>query len=232
LNEALFAAYVSLFIFTAGIMFLYYRRTKEASREYVRARTALDDMILSFNKDLRTQEEKIRETADKSEQATSENRRIVEGIKSDIAGIEAQLMNLVNTRESLVGNYDALRKNVDDLMSQRIEILERVGELESLKRVVEIPSTTMDLAIPIRREEALAPLTETELTILNLLANEGDRTAPQIKQRIGLTREHTARLMKNLFSRGYVERRTDRMPYVYRLKKEMGELLGNQRTET
>jgi hypothetical protein len=31
--------------------------------------------------------------------------------------------------------------------------------------------------------------------------------------------------MKNLYARGYVERRTDRIPYVYRLNKNVEDFL-------
>jgi len=64
-----------------------------------------------------------------------------------------------------------------------------------------------------------------------LLVSEGEKTASKIRERIGLTREHTARLMKSLYSRGYIERRTDKMPYVYRLKDEMKDILTHQNTE-
>jgi hypothetical protein len=210
-------------------MYLYFKRTREATIEYVRAKTVLDDIILSFNKDLKMQEEDIRDVADGSKKASLENRQIIEEIKSEISEIMNQLMNLTKTKKSLLDNYDVVQKNVDDLMSQRMIILEKLRELKSSKDTVELADTTIKLAIPIRKEDALAPLTETELKILNLLAIEGNKTAPQIKGRIHLTREHTARLMKKLFSDGYVERKTSKIPYVYLLNKEMEELLGTKR---
>ena len=82
-------------------------------------------------------------------------------------------------------------------------------------------------AFPLKRERALAPLTPTELKVLEILSTEGDKTVREIRSRIGLTREHTGRLMKSLYDKGYVERRTDRIPYVYRIKKEMEEMLRN-----
>jgi hypothetical protein len=210
-------------------MYLYFKRTREATIEYVRAKTVLDDIILSFNKDLKMVEEDIRDVADGSKNASLENRRIIEEIKLDISEIMNQLMNLIKTKRSLLDNYDVVQKNVDDLMSQRMIILEKLRELKSSKDIVELVDIPRKLAIPIRKEDALAPLTETELKILNLLAIEGNKTAPQIKGRIHLTREHTARLMKKLFSDGYVERKTGKIPYVYLLNKEMEELLGTKR---
>ena len=83
----------------------------------------------------------------------------------------------------------------------------------------------IETVIPIRKEKALAPLTETELSVLNILATEGAKTAPEIRDRIKLTREHTARLMKKLYEAGYLERDTRKMPYAYRIKKEMLRIL-------
>ena len=34
--------------------------------------------------------------------------------------------------------------------------------------------------------------------------------------------------MKNLYDKGYVERRTDRIPYVYRIKEEMRRILSKE----
>ena len=90
------------------------------------------------------------------------------------------------------------------------------------------PSLPARSAIPLRRERALAPLTPTELKVLEILSVEGDKTVREIRNRIGLTREHTGRLMKSLYDKGYVERRTDKIPYVYRIKKEMEDMLSNQ----
>ncbi len=71
----------------------------------------------------------------------------------------------------------------------------------------------------------MAQLTATELRVLEILANEEQKTAPEIKSEIGLTREHTARLMKKLYQKGYVERDEGKTPYAYRIKEEMRKIL-------
>jgi biotin operon repressor len=58
--------------------------------------------------------------------------------------------------------------------------------------------------------------TETEAKVLRLLA-EGPRTSAQIKEEVGRSREHTARLMKALFDRGLVIRNDRNKPYVYEI---------------
>jgi hypothetical protein len=58
--------------------------------------------------------------------------------------------------------------------------------------------------------------TETEAKVLHLLA-QGPRTSAQIKEEVGRSREHTARLMKALFDRGLVIRNDRNKPYVYEI---------------
>jgi predicted transcriptional regulator len=58
--------------------------------------------------------------------------------------------------------------------------------------------------------------TETETKVLLLLA-KGARTSAQIKDEVGRSREHTARLMKALFERGLVVRNDRNKPYVYEI---------------
>ena len=58
--------------------------------------------------------------------------------------------------------------------------------------------------------------TETEVKVLRLLA-QGPKTSAQIKEAVGRSREHTARLMKLLFDRGLVVRNDRNKPYVYEI---------------
>jgi predicted transcriptional regulator len=58
--------------------------------------------------------------------------------------------------------------------------------------------------------------TETEAKVLRLLA-QGPRTSTQIKEEVGRSREHTARLMKGLFDRGLVIRNDRNKPYLYEI---------------
>jgi len=229
--ETLLIIYFFLFTLTSCIIFLYYRRIKEGSREYFRAKNVLDDIILSFNRDIQRQEEKIQATTDKSEKLSSENLQIREEINSKIVGIRVQLEELLKTKDSLLGGYEDLKKKVEEVLAQQSELFRKITEQKLLGEEIRMPETSLELAIPIRKERALGSLTETELKILELLAAEGEKTAPQIKEEVKLTREHTARLMKNLYVRGFIERKTDTIPYLYRLKNEMKDILKRQKTE-
>ena len=227
MDDTAFVVYLFLFTFTAMIVTIYYKRTREVSREFVRAKTVLEDVILSFTRDLQVQQEGMQEVADRSEKAWTENALTIEKLGSEVLHMRNEVRDLAESRQEILKEFELLTKRVDDLAPRRAEVFGEVGVFESLGREVGVSPVGVAPSIPIRREQTLAPLTETELKILQLLDVDGDKTAPQIRNVIGLTREHTARLMKKLYVGGYIERRTTRIPYVYTLRKEMKNVLGS-----
>jgi len=62
-------------------------------------------------------------------------------------------------------------------------------------------------------------LDETQLTAVRLLA-EGPKNTRQITDALKKSREHTARVMKELFDRGLVQRSATTKPFVYQLTDE------------
>ena len=77
----------------------------------------------------------------------------------------------------------------------------------------------------------MSALTETEVVVLEMLSAEGPKTAPEIKDRVRLSREHTARLMKKLYEKGYLERATGKIPFKYSIKEEMKKFLNKAESE-
>jgi hypothetical protein len=59
-------------------------------------------------------------------------------------------------------------------------------------------------------------LDETEISVIKLL-DAKPRSSVEIKELIGKSREHAARLMKTLFDSGLVTRDTSKKPFVYQL---------------
>ena len=130
--------------------------------------------------------------------------------------------------EKFSGQLEEMKSEVKGIQEAQDKVMQKLGEIEKIKQEVYVPELKIEAAIPIKREKALAPLTETELMVLETIGKEGEKTAPEIREKIGLTREHTARLMKKLYKDGYLERDTHKMPYVYRLKEEMQKILNRR----
>ena len=69
----------------------------------------------------------------------------------------------------------------------------------------------------------MAALTDTEITVLEMLSKEGPKTAPEIKERVQLSREHTARLMKKLYEEGYLGEGSGQNSFQVQHQKRNGE---------
>ena len=218
------AIYIFLFLSTSSMTLFYYLKIRQASKEYLKAKRALDDIVISFNKELQIEEEKFKEIAQKNDVKIDKALDAVARIEPKITNLEDRLKKIEESTENIAQEQVVLKRKIDSSLKQETEpvketILTSVTTNGQESNIYSIPP------IPLKREKALSALTDTEVKILELLANQEEKTAIQIRNEIKLTREHTARLMKKLFISGYIERRTDRTPYVYRLKKEMEGLL-------
>lgn len=69
--------------------------------------------------------------------------------------------------------------------------------------------------------DVLKNLTDTEVEVLSIIEERGEASASEIRRHINKTREHTARLLKKLYDKGYIDRNSSRMPYRYYVRKEL-----------
>jgi len=207
----------------------YYRRLRQARREYEEARGAVEDIVLSFNRQFRREGEKLETLAYKVEAVGSKSDRVL-GMMGDVERrmsiAEGKVSAESEGRERLAARLDEVETKARDMMASQEAVTAKIVNIEQQARQFSaVPEASLEGAIPIRRDKALAQLTGTEVAVLEMLASEGPKTAPQIKERVRLSREHTARLMKKLYEEGYVERETSKIPFKYSAKKEMEKLL-------
>ena len=130
--------------------------------------------------------------------------------------------------DSMSTRFSVVDTRIIDLMAKTEVMSSRLGlsQPASQSHVVSIPSSS-SLMRANRPSEAVKAVvaatatpvgegTETETKVLRLLA-DGPRTSAQIKEEVGRSREHTARMMKALFDRGLVIRNDRNKPYVYEI---------------
>jgi DNA-binding MarR family transcriptional regulator len=86
---------------------------------------------------------------------------------------------------------------------------------ELVKEAPRVPQVQLT-SVPVVRPRAVTSLDATEVTVIKLLG-EKPRSSVEIKELVGKSREHTARLMKSLFDRGFVTRDDSNRPFVYQL---------------
>ena len=264
---------VVLSVFSVYTVNEYVNRLRKAQGEYEKAKDSVEDIVISFNRELKREADKIENVAYKVEGTLSKAdvslrkteiiEKRIEPIENEVNEISTQVANLNSTFEAIMSNnekviekmtsLDLENKSLDFAMSNekiaqvnsKVETVEssqeelkrKISELEEQIRKLttepEIGNASTDVistmpVMPIRRDKALAFLTVTEVEVLEFLVSEGPKTAPEIKEEVKLSREHTARLMKKLYEEGYLERETGKLPFKYSVKKEMENLLRNQ----
>jgi len=214
-----------------GILWVRGKGTRELSKHFVKA----------FNERLTRNESQI----EVLRQDTSENTMAINKL---IRREEVRGARIDDLEKSLILSLEAIRKVLHHTIAyeeklRSLEVRLKQIEAEGLKdQVQEIMKELKDLASKFENLQALLPeelskeakekvileeggvlskLTPTEMKVLKMLASEGAKTSRQIEQVLGKTREHTARLMKKLYVEGYVERNSERLPYVYRINERI-----------
>jgi len=194
------------------ILIAYVMKTLRVSREYTKAKNIIEEVILSFNKDVDALKNKIDKLDSKIQSLQIPE---IDHVKSEIKSLSSKIKELQDQYSILEERISEIKTSIDKLSKMSQSVTDRNKSLP------------IEPIFPLKKETIFS-LTPTELRILEILATEGDKTVREIRNRIGLTREHTGRLMKNLYDKGYIERRTNRIPYVYRIKKEMKEFLAKK----
>lgn len=234
--DLLLIAAILLLLVALGASVIYHRRIRKVEEEYGKARNVVNDVITSFNSQLETQRKKLATVAQKTEVLSSQT----EGVTRSITGYEKQSANFAHKLDTVLDSEGKVATQIQELSEkvQKVDenqkdISRRFEELGKTRPgTMAMPRASIEAAIPIRKEKALAPLTETELNVLEILAEEGRMPAPEIQGRLRLTREHTSRLMKKLYVDGYLERDTRKMPYFYSIKEEMLKILKKRAAKT
>ncbi|MEM1539383.1 MAG: MarR family transcriptional regulator [Candidatus Bathyarchaeia archaeon] len=231
-----FIIVLSILFFGVAVGFAveYYRNLAKIREEYSRAKGVFNDIILSFSRELKRVAEnletiafKVEASSVRSDEAVSRANALEEKVKT----LEDKAKRILDDWDKLVMRLEEVERQTRDIAASHRELATKVSLVEEKAKQTPL-EPGIETVIPIRRERALAHLTETELAVLEMLAMEGPKTAPEIKERIKLSREHTARLMKKLYEEGYLERDTSKIPFKYSVKKEMEKLLRKSETET
>jgi len=215
----------------------YYRQVRKAQKEYQKAKGIVEDIVLSFNRELKREADRLELIAFKVEGNSAKadtSLRKIESVEKKMAPIEDQIsaillgrIDITSNVTSILSELTGLETKIKDIeASQEVIKVKVAGFEEQIQKVSStVPEINSEPVILIKRDKAMAALTDTEIAVLEMLSSEGPKTAPEIKDRVHHSREHTARLMKKLYEEGYLEREVEKIPFSYRIKKEMETLL-------
>jgi len=220
---------------TVGAALEYYRQIRKAQKEYEKAREAVEDIVLSFNRELKREADKLDIMAFRVEGSASKadtSLKKADIVEKKIAPLEGQVKVISENNVNILARLTDVDTKIHDAEASHETLKTKLTALdEQVQKFSTMPEVRSEAVIPIRRDKAIAALTDTELAVLEMLSTEGSKTAPEIKERVHLSREHTARLMKKLYEEGYLERETGKIPFKYSVKKEMEKLLKKTETE-
>jgi DNA-binding MarR family transcriptional regulator len=218
-SDVLLMSTVFLLILACVATVLYYRRIKGARAKYEEARDVVGDVVVSFSKQLQRHEEQLEKANYRVEGLSARSENVVlkvEELGKQTSDLALKVANTSEVQYRLTKDIEDMKAGLNDMRKAQEDIIKQVSETSEAK---------VEAAIPIKREHALAPLTETELRVLEFIAEGGEKTAPEIRDLTGLTREHSARLVKKLYEEGYLERDTGKTPFRYHVKDEMLKIL-------
>jgi chromosome segregation ATPase len=226
-----------LSIVTVVASVAYYREVRKAQREYEKAKGVIEDLVLSFGRELKHDADKLELVASKIDEnsARADNSlRKVETLERRMAPLENQVsiisknkIDVTSNMTNILSGLEGLESKLKDIEATQEMLKVKVGGFEEqIQKVAFLPAEfRTEPVMPIKRDKAMAALTGTEVIVLEFLSSEGPKTAPEIKERVKLSREHTARLMKKLYEEGYLEREVGKIPFRYSIKNEMEKLL-------
>ena len=215
--EMLFTT-LSLFVVMIVGSYIVYQRVVMAQEEYEDSKDAVRNISSGFTRQVKRMESEL------------------DRIESEALQAKYMANEAMNSGQ---GTGDATLKGLEKVkeLSDRVDIIETSiesmrGDLQKIasqpRIVQQVPVTA---PIPVEGDNILQQITGTELEVLKMIVDLGEGTVPEIKGVIGKTREHTARLLKKLYEKGYIDRNTSSMPYRYSIRKEIRELIMGQNEE-
>lgn len=204
---------VALFLVILAASYIFHQRIKMAQTEYEESKSTVRNITLGFTR----QVNKMETDLDRIEREASSARYMAdEALKATRGGSDATLKGLEKVK-GLSERVDTIEKSIQDMRTD-------LTRLATQPRMAPA-ATRVDAPIPVQGEDIFQQLTETEMEVLEMIVDLGEGTVPEIRDKIDRTREHTARLLKKLYDRGFIDRNTSGMPYRYSIRKEIRDLI-------
>jgi chaperonin cofactor prefoldin len=198
--------------------YIVYQRVVMAQEEYEDSKDAVRNISSGFTRQVKRMESEL----DRIESEALQAKYMAnEAMNSGQGTGDATLKGLEKVKE-LSDRVDTIETSIESMRGD-------LQKIASQPRIVQqVPVTA---PIPVEGDNILQQITGTELEVLKMIVDLGEGTVPEIKDVIGKTREHTARLLKKLYEKGYIDRNTSSMPYRYSIRKEIRELIMGQNEE-
>ena len=203
----------AFFILTMVASYIFYQRIKLAQAEYDDSKQTVRGITMVFTRQVKKMETELvnieRETLQAKYLA---NQAIRQNRGTSLNPKDSQEITQLNNRvQRIEENIDTMKQELTKLASQPRAAPRRQNDVAA--------------PIPVQGADILQQITETELDVLRIIVDLGEGSVPDIRDKIGKTREHTSRLLKKLYDNGYIDRNTSSMPYRYHIRPEIKGLI-------
>jgi predicted transcriptional regulator len=207
-----------LIILSIIFTFSFYSKLRSATREYEISKDLVKAVTMTAKISIDKQKKQIEEIEYELENVQSQieqNRGSLEYNQDKMDIILKNIISILKMNKRMSESIMTLNEKINS------EIISRQNDVKKPIQVIrkENPENRSQYSADVKTQEF--NLTLTEQSIVQVLLNEGPKTAPQIQSNIGKTREHTSRLLKKLWQEGYIDRETHSIPYRYRPSNEL-----------
>ena len=234
-SDAVTIALSILFGLVLTLVLQYYGKVRAISEHYREAREVVGAIVLRFKNELEQQGRRIENIDNeiallRSERARDQIEEKDKNLGFRIEEIGKRIAQIEDSQQPVTQELTELRNAFEDLLETQEQIRSQLEMLDERYRGL-LPEMEAEQITPIVSNKFLSELNPTELQILHVLVTEGAKSATEVQQLIGKTREHAARLMKKLYDQGLVEREETKRPYRYAASKKIKELIKNPPNE-
>jgi len=139
---------------TVGAALEYYRQIRKAQREYEKAKEAVEDVILSFNRELKREADKLEIMAFKVEGSASKadtGLKRIDAIEKKIAPFEAQVNAISENNASISARLTDVDTKMRDIGASHENLKTKITALdEQVQKFLTIPEVRSEAVIPIK----------------------------------------------------------------------------------
>ena len=214
-----------LWLSTLSFTNLYVRRLRAVAREYSESRLIIESIVATskhrsdqLSREIKNLEAQIKGTQASADQMISATSQLSERVEETLKALQKSNP----PEQGILDNIFRLQKELERLRDAQVSLEARLSV--ATPRAPHTANTLIRTPRDESPEAQETTLTETENIVVQFILSEGPKTAKDVEQKIGKTREHTARLMKKLWQEGYVERETHRIPFTYRAAEPLKSL--------
>jgi predicted HTH transcriptional regulator len=206
-----------LIILSIIFTFSFYSKLRSATREYEISKDLVKAVTMTAKISIDKQKKQIEEIEYELENVQSQ-------IEQNRGSLEYNQDKMDIILENIISILKMNKKMSESIMTLNEKINSEIISRQNMKKPIQVihkenAENRSQHSANVKTQQF--NLTLTEQSIIQVLLNEGPKTAPQIQSNIGKTREHTSRLLKKLWQEGYIDRETHSIPYRYRPSNEL-----------